>query len=391
MKKSIKLFSLLLALLLLLASCASNSDEGADTTEEETLFSEGRFDWGTAPPKVDNTDYNTYEYNFDIYALSASSRNVLTSKGVAAYRDLVDAIEKYRPSIEIDAADYSDVVLALLECYPPAALVSSLEFVPDKIYVDVPDETADTNPTDEDQEAESEEFAPIDVSGRIIISYYRTESEHFDALDRFYNGAAKILIDASSYESAEMRALALYTDCANKFPDVTGVALDRFDSLCLNSKMILDDLYRPSGASQNSIFHYLALQLGFDAAVIKGQLHGNEHLINALLLDGSWYYFDPSLEHSNTYGQALSFFGLNQASFIKEGFLSEHIPGADLSFKTGYSFTTPITTAPAIYAVSERFVPLRGSIYAAIDFETGIATLYTEEAVESTEFKFNTK
>jgi hypothetical protein len=111
-------------------------------------------------------------------------------------------------------------------------------------------------------------------------------------------------------------------------------------------------------------------------------------LINALLLDGSWYYFDPSLEHSNTYGQALSFFGLNQASFTKEGFLSEYIPGADL---TNYSFTTPTTTAPAIYAVSERFVPLRGSIYAAIDFETGIATLYTEEAVESTEFKFNTK
>lgn len=387
MKKSIKLFSLLLALLLLLASCASNGDKGADTTEEETLFSEGRFDWGTAPPKVDNTDYNTYEYNFDIYALSASSRNVLTSEGVAAYRDLVDAIEKYRPSIEIDAADYSEVVLALLECYPPAALVSSLEFVPDKIYVDVPDETADTTLISEEQTAESEVFL-TPASGRIIISYYRTESEHFDALDRFYNGAAKILIDASSYESAEMRALALYTDCANKFPDVTGVALDRFDSLCLNSKMILDDLYRPSGASQNSIFHYLALQLGFDAAVIKGQLHGNEHLINALLLDGSWYYFDPSLEHSNTYGQALSFFGLNQASFTKEGFLSEYIPGADL---TNYSFTAPTTTAPAIYAVSERFVPLRGSIYAAIDFETGIATLYTEEAVESTEFKFNTK
>lgn len=382
MNKNIKLISLLLAILLLLASCASKGDKGADTTEEETLFSEGRFDWGTAPPKVDNTDYNTYEYNFDIYALSASSRNVLTSEGVAAYCDLVDAIEKYRPSIEIDAADYSDVVLALLECYPPAALVSSLEFVPDTVI--------DSSETAEYEESAADEEI-LSLYGKINISYYLSESEHFDALGRFYNGAAKLLIDASSYESAEMRALALYTDCANKFPDVTGVALDRFDSLCLNSKMILDDLYRPSGASQNSIFHYLALQLGFDAAVIKGQLHGNEHLINALLLDGSWYYFDPSLEHSNTYGQALSFFGLNQASFTKEGFLSEYIPGSDLSFKTNYSFTTPTTTAPAIYAVSERFVPLRGSIYAAIDFETGIATLYTEEAVESTEFKFNTK
>ena len=382
MKKSIKFFSLLFALLLLLASCASKGDETTDTTAEETLFSEGRFDWGTAPPKVDNTDHNTYEYNFDIYALSASSRNVLTSEGVAAYRELVDAVENYRSTVEIDAAYYSDIVLALLECYPPASLVSSLEFVPDTVI--------DSSETAEYEESAADEEI-LSLYGKINISYYLSESEHFDALDRFYNGAAKILLDVSSYESAELRALALYTDCANKFPDVTGVALDRFDSLCLNSKMILDDLYRPSGASQNSIFHYLALQLGFDAAVIKGQLHGNEHLINALLLDGSWYYFDPSLEHSNTYGQALSFFGLNQASFTKEGFLSEYIPGADLSFKTNYSFTTPTTTAPAIYAVSERFVPLRGSIYAVIDFETGIATLYTEEAVESTEFNFNTK
>lgn len=388
MNKKIKLLSIVLALLLTLASCASNGDNADETSAEETLFSEGRFDWGTVPPEVDNTDYNSYEFDFDVYALSASSRNVLSPEALASYRELVDAIEGYRSEVEINSLYYSDVILSLLECYPPSSLVSAFEFVPDKIYVDLPDETADTDPTDEDQEAESEEFAPIEASGRIIISYYLTSSEHFDALDRFYNGAAKILLDASSYESAEMRALSLYTHAALDFPDVTGSALDRFDALCLNSKMILDDIYRPSGASQNAIFHYLAIQLGFDSVVVSGSLHGMAHVANALIIDGNWFYFDPSLEHSNTFGRGLSYFGLSQSSFIKEGFISDYIPGADLSFKSAYSLTLPASSAPAIYAISDRFTPLRGSNYAGIDFETGKATIYTEEAVEGSEFQF---
>lgn len=415
--KNVLPVALLLAASLLLNSCANETGEEMSAEETTLSFSDRRYDWGTVAETEEVSDDNVYEFAFNKYAVSENRLASLSESGLASYAATVDAIENYTQDVRMESSDVDAVVAALLECYPPAALVTSLEFEPDPVETDADtttntntdtvgrelapaaDETTanettanETTAADETAPAETDadgnpvetEPAQTSVGGTLHITYLLTADEHSAKLNSFYSGCAKLLGLINATQSEEVKAFLLYSLVSKTINDVTGRRLHCFDTLLAagNIQAAGGDVYTLGGASQASVLHYLYLQAGLKCALTRGWLGDSARMWNAVEIDGAWFYCDPSSENSDTSGNGLRFFGMTESDRVGEGYSAPFTYGGNVSGRTVYLEVGGGKADFTLTATDTRYSFLRDCDFYAINDAATEIVIYHEGVSE---------
>lgn len=347
------ILTLILVAALLFTGCAKSAEnDGSETAgssaETTAPFSERRtYDWSLGTQETESPDEQVGEFALSLYAVSDSRMRAFSDTGYASYAALCDAVRSRSASVTMLRSDVIAVLDAFNECSPYSSLVQSYAFT--AVYGDESAEQApeaDINAEDAaspDGESTDPPIMPAPLEGELTITYRLDETAHKSAVDGFEAGTSRLLgslgIDPALPECA---AVLIYRWCAENIDDVTGRDTCVFE--LLGGGDCFGELTYPAGNAQNSAFRYLLSQAGIPCVTMSGKLFGSARVWTAAQLGGLWYHFDPASEFTDTSGNGLKFFGMNDGDREYEGY-------TEMSAGFAYTYNcVDLTTAETLAA-----------------------------------------
>lgn len=232
----------------------------------------------TAKYKTNISPNNIIDKDIDFYFIEKAATEHFTDKMIECYKLLTDGILNYQSEINVidgvNDSELSQVMYMFADGNPLYSLVEKLSM----------------------------------KNGKYIIEYRMNEYNHYNAID-YMEKTFKYIIshtESKSYCTSE-KILAIYNYFSSNYEyDYEAAANGEFVN-------VYDFLKNGSGVchSFSRSCRFVLYQLGINTASCKGYTNqGEYHEWFIAEINGEWYHFDPTYEHSKTGGNGLRYFGI---------------------------------------------------------------------------------